>query len=227
MYAEDDFLMLSGIQHFTFCRRQWALIHIEQQWAENLRTVDGQLFHSTAHDAGKIEKRGELLIVRGLRVKSVFLGISGNCDVVEFHKSSNGIRLFSYEGLWEPYPVEYKKGGPKTDLSDELQLCAQAMCLEEMLVCEIPKGSLFYGENRRRTVVEFTPELRELVKTTLAEMHDLMSRGYTPKVKPHKGCSACSLKELCLPQLSRKKSVRTYIDESLSENLVSKMEGSA
>lgn len=226
MYNEDDFLMLSGIQHFTFCRRQWALIHIEQQWAENLRTVDGQLFHSTAHDANKIEKRGDLLIVRGLRVKSATLGISGNCDVVEFHKSSDGIQLFAYDGLWEPYPVEYKKGLPKTDLADELQLCAQAMCLEEMLLCEIPRGSLFYGENRRRTSVEFTQELREQVKATLTEMHDLMNRGYTPKVKPRKGCNACSLKEICLPQLSRKKSVQLYIDESLAVDAESGMEGS-
>lgn len=226
MYSEDDFLMLSGIQHFTFCRRQWALIHIEQQWAENLRTVDGQLFHSTAHDANKIEKRGDLLIVRGLRVKSATLGISGNCDVVEFHKSRGGIQLFAYGGLWEPYPVEYKKGLPKTDLADELQLCAQAMCLEEMLLCEIPRGSLFYGENRRRTSVEFTQELREQVKATLTEMHDLMNRGYTPKVKPRKGCNACSLKEICLPQLSRKKSVQLYIDESLAVDAESGMEGS-
>lgn len=225
MYNEDDFLMLSGIQHFIFCRRQWALIHIEQQWAENLRTVDGQLFHSTAHDANKIEKRGDLLIVRGLRVKSATLGISGNCDVVEFHKSSDGIQLFAYDGLWEPYPVEYKKGLPKTDLADELQLCAEAMCLEEMLLCEIPRDSLFYGENRRRTSVEFTQELREQVKATLTEMHDLMNRGYTPKVKPRKGCNACSLKEICLPQLSRKKSVQSYIDESLALDAGSGMEG--
>lgn len=225
MYNEDDFLMLSGIQHFIFCRRQWALIHIEQQWAENLRTVDGQLFHSTAHDANKIEKRGDLLIVRGLRVKSATLGISGNCDVVEFHKSSDGIQLFAYDGLWEPYPVECKKGLPKTDLADELQLCAEAMCLEEMLLCEIPRDSLFYGENRRRTSVEFTQELREQVKATLTEMHDLMNRGYTPKVKPRKGCNACSLKEICLPQLSRKKSVQSYIDESLALDAGSGMEG--
>ncbi len=220
-YSEDDFLMLSGIQHFVFCRRQWALIHIEQQWAENLRTVEGQLFHQTAHDAEKTEKRGDLLIVRGLKVKSAALGISGNCDVVEFHKSPDGICLFSHEGLWEPYPIEYKRGSPKMDSSDEMQLCTQATCLEEMLLCEVPEGSLFYGENRRRTIVEFTPELRERIRAALAEMHDLMKKGYTPKVKPHKGCSACSLKERCLPQLGRKKSVNSYIDEMLSSNKTS------
>lgn len=139
-YKEDDFLMLSGLQHFIFCRRQWALIHIEQQWAENERTVDGHLFHKNAHDAEMTEKRGDLIITRGLHIKSPGLGIAGVCDVVEFHRSADGITLFSYDGLWQPYPVEYKKGKPKTDGSDEAQLCAQAMCLEEMLVCHIPRG---------------------------------------------------------------------------------------
>ena len=148
--------MLSGLQHFPYCRRQWALIHIEQQWAENERTVDGQIFHSVAHDKARIEKRGDLLIIRGLHVKSARLGMSGICDVVEFHRADNGISLSSYAGLWQPYPVEYKKGLPKANEADELQLCAQAICLEEMLLCHITDGSLFYGENRRRKRVEFT-----------------------------------------------------------------------
>ena len=144
MYQEDDYLMLSGLQHFAYCRRQWALIHIEQQWAENERTVDGQIFHAVAHDKGRIEKRGDLLITRGLPIKSAQLGMSGICDVVEFHKSAEGVSLASYEGLWQPYPVEYKKGLPKLNEADELQLCGQAICLEEMLLCRIPGGSLFY-----------------------------------------------------------------------------------
>ena len=127
MYDEDNYLMLSGIQHFAYCRRQWALIHIEQQWAENERTVDGHLFHATAHDNEKVEKRGNLLITRGLPVKSAQLGMSGICDVVEFHKSKTGISLFTYEGTWIPYPVEYKKGAPKSNDADELQLCAQTL----------------------------------------------------------------------------------------------------
>lgn len=216
MYQEDDYLMLSGLQHFAYCRRQWALIHIEQQWAENERTVDGQIFHSVAHDKARIEKRGELLITRGLPVKSAKLGMSGICDVVEFHKSEEGVSLASYEGLWQPYPVEYKKGLPKLNEADEMQLCGQAICLEEMLLCRIPGGSLFYGENRRREPVEFTEELRGKVYDMAKEMHVLWDKGYTPRVKPQKGCNACSLKEICVPRLGRVKSVSAYIEGSLS-----------
>ncbi len=219
MYNEDEYLMLSGLQHFCFCRRQWALIHIEQQWAENERTVDGQLFHAVAHDKERMEKRGNLLITRGLTVKSSQLGLSGICDVVEFHKSENGVSLFSYEGLWEPYPVEYKKGLPKENEADEVQLCAQAICLEEMLACHIPCGSLFYGENRRRTTVEFTDQLRARVCDMAREMHELWEKGHTPKVKPQKGCNACSLKEICVPKLTRAKPVSAYIEEMLSGSL--------
>lgn len=216
MYQEDDYLMLSGLQHFAYCRRQWALIHIEQQWAENERTIDGQLFHTAAHDEKKIEKRGSLLITRGLHIKSSQLGMSGICDVVEFHKSENGISLFSYDGLWEPYPIEYKKGLPKAHEADESQLCGQAICLEEMLLCQIPKGSLFYGENRRRKEVEFTQELRKQVFDMAKEMHDLWEKGHTPKVKFQKGCNACSLKEICVPKLGKSKSVSSYIETCLS-----------
>jgi CRISPR-associated exonuclease Cas4 len=217
MYEEDDYLMLSGLQHFAYCRRQWALIHIEQQWAENERTIDGQLFHKKAHDSGATEKRGDLIITRGLHVKSATLGVSGICDVVEFHRSEKGIPLFSYDGYWQPYPVEYKKGEPKPNCADELQLCAQAMCLEEMLLCEIPQGSLFYGETRRRTNVEFTDGLRTQVRDMLLEMHDLWKKGYTPKVKPQKGCNACSLKEICVPKLTKSKLVTSYIEANLME----------
>ncbi|MDD6572143.1 MAG: CRISPR-associated protein Cas4 [Thermoflexaceae bacterium] len=215
MYDEDDYLMLSGLQHFAYCRRQWALIHIEQQWAENERTVDGNLFHSTAHNSEKLEKRGDLIIARGLRIKSASLGVSGICDVVEFHKTPEGITLSSHEGLWQPYPIEYKKGEPKENNADELQLCGQAMCLEEMLLCSIPCGSLFYGENRRRMQVQFTDELRTQVKNMLSEMHELWKKGYTPKVKAQKGCNACSLKEICVPKLFKEQSVDKYINNKL------------
>lgn len=217
MYEEDDYLMLSGLQHFAYCRRQWAIIHIEQQWAENERTIDGELFHKKAHDAGATEKRKDVIITRGLHVKSASLGVSGICDVVEFHRSEQGISLFSFEGRWLPYPVEYKRGEPKENNADELQLCAQAMCMEEMLLCDIPCGSLFYGKNRRRTSVEFTNELRGQVKNMLSEMHDLWKKGYTPKVKPNKGCNACSLKEVCVPRLTKTKTVSSYIEENLTE----------
>lgn len=210
-YDQEDYLQLSGLQHFRFCRRQWALIHIENQWRENYLTVDGSIMHQTAHDGSRSESRGELLIVRALPIYSARLGVSGQCDVVEFHRDAEGINLQHREGLWQPYPVEYKRGKPKDHSADELQLCAQAMCLEEMLCCAIPEGALFYGEPRRRTVISFTEDLRREVQTCLEEMHQLYSRGYTPKVKPHRGCQACSLKEECLPSLAKRKSVRDYL----------------
>lgn len=216
-YREEDYLLLSGLQHFAFCRRQWALIHLEQQWQENLRTVDGDLFHHRAHDEQHRERRGDTLFLRGLPVASSTLGISGTCDVVEFHVDPNGISLHEEEGLWQPFPVEYKRGSPKVHQADELQLCAQAMCLEEMLCCAISEGALFYGETRRRVVVTFTDDLRQQVRTLLAEMHQLYHRGYTPKVKPTKGCNACSLKELCLPTLMREKHAGAYLQQAMEE----------
>lgn len=217
VYKEDDFLQISGLQHFQFCRRQWALIHLEQLWAENLRTVEGELLHERAHDASLREKRGELMIVRDMRVFSANLGVSGACDVVEFKKSEAGIPLSGLEGKYQPYPIEYKRGSPRTDQANHLQLCAQAMCLEEMLCCDIPEGALYYGEIRRRENVLFTEELRQAVKSALEEMHQLYERGYTPKVRPNKSCNACSLKELCLPKLMKKKSVAKYLRERLEE----------
>jgi CRISPR-associated exonuclease Cas4 len=214
---EEEYLSLSGLQHFVYCRRQWALIHIEQQWKENLRTVEGELFHHRAHDEQVKERRGNILTLRGLSVFSRTLGISGKCDVVEFHTDSNGVSLYQEEGLWIPYPIEYKRGAPKTHQADELQLCAQAMCLEEMLCCAVPEGALFYGETRHRTTVCFTQELRQQVRTMIEEMHTLYRRGYTPKVKPTKGCNACSLKELCLPALTKGKTVSSYIRQVMEE----------
>lgn len=215
-YSEEDYLLLSGIQHFAFCRRQWALIHIENQWAENERTVDGTIMHEKAH-SGDVESRGDAVIMRALRVFSATLGVSGECDVVEFNRNADGISLNGHDGLWQPYPVEYKRGKPKEHNADEMQLCAQAMCLEEMLCCTIPCGALFYGEPRRRTEVEFTPELRRAVEDSLNEMHDYYKRGYTPKAKPRKGCSACSLKEICLPKMVQQKSVAAYVEGALNE----------
>lgn len=218
-WREEDFLALSGLQHFAFCRRQWALIHIEDQWAENLRTVEGDLFHRRAHDEKQRERRGDILILRGLSVFSHTLGLTGKCDVTEFHADPEGIPLQSEEGLWRPYPVEYKRGAPKDHDADELQLCAQAMCLEEMLCCEITEGALFYGEIRHRTPVSFSSELRESVVFLSDEMHQIYRRGHTPKVKPSKRCNACSLKELCLPRMLRKISVSDYLKKAMGDEL--------
>ncbi len=218
MYSEEDYLMLSGIQHFAFCRRQWAIIHIEQQWAENYRTTAGELMHKKAHDEGSFEKRGNLLIVRGMRISSHELGVSGQCDIVEFHQDKEGVELFGYEGKWNPMPVEYKRGTPKGNNADELQLCAQAVCLEEMFQTSILDGYLYYGENRRRSYVEFTDNLREEVKKMTKEMHDLFGKGYTPNLKPTKQCKACSLENLCVPKLQKTLKVREYIEQSISTN---------
>lgn len=216
-YQEEDYLQLSGLQHFVFCRRQWALIHIEQQWAENYWTVDGDILHEKAHDPEKRERRSDLLITRGMPVHSPTLGVSGQCDVVEFRRDDRGAALPGEEGLWLPFPVEYKRGRPKEHQADELQLCAQALCLEEMLCCPVPAGALYYGEPRRRTEVVFTDELRVQVRSCLEEMHQYYDRQYTPKVRPKKGCSSCSLKDLCLPGMLKKKPVSDYLKEAMEE----------
>ena len=216
-YHEEDYLQLSGIQHFRFCRRQWALIHIEDQWAENYRTVDGALMHQNAHDKGFQESRGDLLITRGMYIFSPDLGVSGQCDVVEFRRDPAGISLHGREGTWQPYPVEYKRGRPKVDRADELQLCGQAMCLEEMLCCSIPEGALYYGETRHRMTVLFTGELRREVQDCLREMHSLYQKSHTPRVKPTKACNACSLKDLCLPRLMRVKPMSEYLKDAMEE----------
>lgn len=216
-YNEENFLSLSGIQHFEFCRRQWALIHIEQQWQDNLRTVEGEILHERAHDNLIKEKRSGLIITRGMAVFSKSLGINGVCDVVEFHKDKDGVSIFGREGLYKPIPVEYKRGKPKEDDIDILQLTAQAMCLEEMLYCEINTGYMFYGETNHRQKIEITSELKKRVAEIYKEMHQIYDRRYTPKVKPSKKCKACSLANICLPRLCVKLSVKDYIDRSLEE----------
>ena len=217
MYTEDEYLQLSGIQHFAFCRRQWALAYIEQQWQENVRTAEGRILHQNAHDASLKEKRGETIIVRAMPVSSAELGISGECDVVEFQEDEKGITLNQYSKRYRAVPIEYKRGSPKAEDADLLQLAAQAMCLEEMLCCEISVGYIYYGETRRRLKVEISEELREKVKKMLGEMHQYYERSYTPTVKRTKSCNACSLKEICLPILNKKRSVKSYIMEKVEE----------
>jgi CRISPR-associated exonuclease Cas4 len=179
--------------------------------------MDGQLMHKNAHDAQSHTRRGDMLTVRGMRIHSSRLGLSGECDVVEFRKDPHGVSLVMAEGLWHPYPVEYKRGTAKPNHMDEAQLCAQAMCLEEMLCCDIPDGALFYGETRHRDLVAFTPELRREVENTVLEMHQLFQRGSTPKVRPTKSCNACSLKEMCLPKLMSKTNVSSYLHRELED----------
>jgi CRISPR-associated exonuclease Cas4 len=219
-YAEEDYLQLSGIQHFSFCRRQWALIHIEKLWDDNLRTVEGTLMHKRAHDAFFTEKRRDVIITREMPVFSRVMGVSGKCDVLELHRDEDdGVVIFGRAGKWTPCPVEYKRGKPKTIDADRLQLCAQAMCLEEMLACrKIELGYLYYGETRKREPVALDDDLRASVSAMFKEMHGYFERRHTPRVKPTKSCSACSLKDMCLPRLpSAERSVSIYISESLSK----------
>lgn len=214
---DEEFLMISGIQHFIFCRRQWALIHVEQLWNDNLRTIEGEIIHEKCHDEAFTEVRKDLLVCRGMRIFSKNLKVSGQSDVVEFRKNSNGATLFGHEGLWQPCPIEYKRGKPKEDLSDILQLCTQVICLEEMFCCDIEEGYLFYHETHRREKVVVTKELRQQVFAIFEEMNAYYDRGYTPKAKYNKKCRNCSMKDLCLPKISKHRSVGTYYQLNLEE----------
>lgn len=214
LYSEEDLLALSGIQHFAFCPRQWALIHIENQWRENIGTAEGRHLHEKVHSRLSTEARGEVLITRSLPLVSYYLGLSGVADSVEFLRVQNelgGITLPGRPDYWLPYPVEYKRGKPKIDDRDDVQLCAQAMCLEEMLQISIESGSLYYGEVRRRAQVTFNKDLRHRVEELSKDMHQVFSQGKTPM--PPKGvrCGLCSLEEVCLPKLARKKTVTKHI----------------
>ena len=218
--TQDDDLQLSGIQHFSFCRRQWALIHIEDQWQENGLTAEGRVQHDRVHDESISDFRGGVLTLRGMRICSDRLRVSGVCDAVEFTPDPDGIALRGREGLWRPCPVEYKHGAGKLSDCDRLQLTAQAMCLEEMLCCEIPAGALFYWKTRRRERVEIDAGLREKTERMLREMREYYDRRYTPRVKPGKACESCSLSDACLPRLLRKgeaASVAEYVRRHAAE----------
>jgi len=215
-YNEDNSLLLSGIQHFAFCRRQWALIHIEGAWEENYFTMDGILKHKRTHNPLLSEKRGDIITVGDMPVHSRSMGISGKCDMVEFIRDEKGVALHGRTGLWLPRPIEHKRGNPKAEDSDRLQLCAQAICLEEMLLCPvIPTAYIFYGETRRREEVALTDNLREKVTAMFGEMHSYFQKGYTPRSKLSKSCNSCSLKDICLPKLPATDSVKSYIDREL------------
>lgn len=216
-YTDEDLLMLSGLHHFAFCKRRWALVHLENQWEDNVKTVEGNIMHEICHDTDFSESRGNLMIIRGLYLSSYKLGVTGQCDVVEFtfRSDENGAVLFGREGTWDVCPIEYKKGKPIAGLTDISQLCGQALCLEEMFACKIDYGYLYYGETRKRQKVIFTDELCEQVKTMINEMHEYYRRGYTPKVKTTPKCKSCSLKNLCLPKLCKNISVTAYYKKNL------------
>lgn len=219
-YAEDDLLPLSGIQHFAFCERQWALIHLERQWAENVRTVEGHHLHERAHNPALSNADDGRYVARAVPLVSFRLGLFGQADVVEFvpvQGDAAGIPLHGQPGLWRPRPVEYKRGRPKPDDRDAAQLCAQALCLEEMLAVAVPEGDIFYGETRRRQHVEFDAILRQRVEAMAERMHLVFTKGETPPATMGKHCHLCSLVDLCLPGLTaRPQSVQRYIRASIA-----------
>jgi CRISPR-associated exonuclease Cas4 len=211
MYSESDFLMLSALQHLAFCERQCALIHIEQAWSENRFTAEGRILHERVHGQ-ETESRGGVLIVRGLKLRTLNLGLSGVADVVEFHRvESGGVALPGRRGLWLPFPVEYKRGKPKQNQCDEIQLCGQAICLEEMLGVPIPNGALYYGSQHKRCDVDFTEALRARTAQLANRLHELVGAGKTPPAEYGKKCEQCSLANECLPTAGEK-SVKEYCD---------------
>ena len=204
MFSEDNLLPLSALQHLMFCERQCALIHLEQAWSENRLTVEGKNLHAKVHEADD-ESRGDLRVARGLRLRSLRLGLTGQADVVEFHKQGNG---------WTPFPVEYKRGRPKPDVCDEVQLCAQAICLEEMIAMPIPEGAIFYGQPRRRHAVRLDDRLRAQTESAARRLHELIDRGETPPAVYEKKCENCSLLNVCMPKTAaRTKSAIGYLRE--------------
>lgn len=225
MYNEDDLLPISALQHLMFCERQWGLIHLEGIWVENTLTVEGKHLHERA-DTEETESRGNLRIARGLRLRSLRLGLTGKADVVEFCrllKSSPesdmpGAPLEGVSGFWRPVPVEYKRGQPKKDNCDKVQLCAQALCLEEMLGTLIQTGALFYGKPRRRYEVSFDNVLRMETEALALRLHDLTRAGKTPQAGYEKKCEACSLFSVCLPKVvGVGKMAGQYLAEALIE----------
>lgn len=217
-YSDDDLLSLSGIQHFYFCKRQWALIHIERQWEDNQRTVEGHHIHERADDPFCSETRGEVITSRAYPLVSYQLGLFGVADVIEYVRSQSGISLPGREGLWQVYPVEYKRGKPKIDERDEVQLCAQAMCLEGMLNIKIETADFFYHDIRRRIHLTLTDELRDLVRSLSIEMHQLFRDGITPVATTSQNCKLCSLVDVCVPKLTLKSSsVPKYIQKHMKD----------
>lgn len=210
----EDYLMLSGIQHFRFCERQWALIHVEGQWNENRLTFEGRLIHERADDPFLVETLGERFVSRSVPVVSHRLKLYGVADVVEFIKSSEGgARIADREGLWTPYPIEYKHGQPKSDDCDLVQLCAQAMCLEEMLGVKVPEGAMYYYKIRRRLKIVFDSAVRAAVADAAERMRLSFLSGVTPKALYTKKCENCSLIDICLPKSARgDKAVEKYME---------------
>lgn len=206
MFTEEQLLPISALQHLLFCERQCALIHLEQVWSDNLFTAEGNLLHERTHE-GADESRPGVRITRGMPVRSLELGLSGQCDVVEFHQARGAIRL-----------VEYKRGKPKSHRADEVQLCAQALCLEEMIGQAIAGGALFYGKRRRHTAIAFDEALRALTRESAQRLHALIASAITPLAVREKKCESCSLLDLCMPDALRlRRGAAAWFERQLQE----------
>ncbi|MGT2784814.1 CRISPR-associated protein Cas4 [Streptococcus merionis] len=215
-YAEDDYLMLSGIQHFQFCKRQWGLIHIEQHWLDNEATAHGQVLHQKADNPYVKEKRKDIITSRAMQVSSKSLGLYGILDVVEFHKHEDGVALKGRRGRWLPTIVEYKRGKPKKDSRDIVQLVAQVICLEETLGCQIDKSYLYYHSVNQKQEIIITPARRQKVADLAAQMHAYYADKRIEKAAYFRNCQLCSLVDICMPRLSKKTpSVSNYIQSAL------------
>lgn len=200
---EENFVPISALQHMQYCPRQCALIHLERQWADNVLTAEGRLLHSTVDD-GHRATRSEVTIWRSVPMSSKGLGVFGVADVVEMREGGG------------PYPIEYKRGRPKAHRADEVQLCAQAICLEEMLATEVVKGSLFYGQTQRRQTVEFDEELRALTRSVAKSTRELlMQSDLPPPTYERRKCMHCSLVDVCRPRLSRVRDVDSWLDKAI------------
>ncbi len=200
---EEDFIQLSALQHFAFCPRQCALIHIEQVWDENRMTAEGRIMHEKVHEQDR-ESRGNVRIEYDVPLRSLRLGLIGKADVVEFHRIN--------KDNWQPFPVEYKRGKPKVDHCDIIQLCAQAICLEEMLSVSIPSGAIFYGKTRRRIDVSFDDHLRRETEAVAQKTHQLIDSGKTPSPIYEKRCENCSLIRVCMPKaIGKRRSIKRYL----------------
>lgn len=218
MYCDDDMLMLSGIQHYRFCPRQWALIHLEQKWDDNRLTVEGHILHTHVDDPFYRQKMGDYVMLRSVNLASYELGLYGVSDAIELRPSEDGnnsIHHPKYPGHWTPVPIEYKHGKPKPNEIDEVQLAAQVMCLEEMYSIHLCQGEFFYWETRHRLAVEITPDLRQIVRNCAEAMHSIMRSKRIPKMAVGKHCVSCSLKNICMPETSKCNSVRTYLENCL------------
>lgn len=219
MYSDDELVPISSLMHARFCPRRCVLIHTDGIWTENRFTAAGRVMHEHV-DSGVCESRRDVCLATTLRLVSYHLGVTGIADMVEFHHVGNddlnGVPLIGRRGRWMPFPVEYKHGKPNGRCVDEVQLCAQAMCLEEMLSVDIPGGALFYGMTRRRLDVRFDADLRTLTERTAADVHRLLASGVVPKVEYGKWCESCSLMDSCHPK-SQGKSVATWLERQLME----------